>query len=255
MQIYDAELAPLLASQQRDPLLRHLTTIVVGAARRHAPSSRVIDVGCGVGRTAIALAEAGFSAVGVDPNARAITLADSAARQHPTVSGRLTFCVGEATAAPPTEWREAFGLAVCSEVIEHVRWPERVVAYAFELLRPGGVLILTAPHDPSQWTAMDDYAGHVRRFTAAEVSALLAQFEVLDLATEGFPFQRSAMWAYDRLLRRSRRRHDFGQFGNTPPYRLYTSIMPYLLQIDHRLRGLMRGTTLVAVARKSPARF
>jgi len=268
MQIYDADLQDLLRSQHRDPLLRHLTRTILALARRYgaAPArARVIDVGCGVGRTSLALARAGYTVVGVDPSARAVEVARQTAAadaagegdapadvdaSNADLAGRATFEVGDAMADPPEAWREAFDLAVCSEVIEHVDHPQRVVAYCRAVLKPGGLLILTTPHDRRNWTIMDDYAGHVTRFTVAEIAALLADFEVLDLATEGFPFQRLAMRAYDRVLARRGGQHAFDDFGSSVPYLAYTAVMPYLLTIDHRLRALRRGTTVVAVARR-----
>ena len=246
MKIYEAAEADLLDSQRRDPLLRHLTKTLVALARRHRPPpARALDLGCGVGRTTLELARAGYEMTGVDPSPRAIEVARGAC--GPASPPR--FQVGDATAAPPAEWSETFDLAVCSEVIEHVTAPERVIAYLETVLRPGGILLLTTPHDRRQWTVMDDYAGHVTRFTAAEVRALLARFQVLDLATEGFPFQRLAMWSYDRSRGRDQA-HEFASYGHSLPYRIYVGVMPLLLDCDHLLRRLRRGTTLVATARK-----
>lgn len=265
MEIYDAPTESLLSSQHRDPLLRHLTHTIVAAALRHAPpaggstssdpaSTRsfdgaAIDIGCGVGRTSLALTRAGYRVHGVDPSDRAVALAASSAAEA-GLTERAAFRVGDATAEPPAEWIDRFPLAVCSEVIEHVAAPERVVDYARHVLRPGGVLILTTPHDRRLWTAMDTYAGHVTRFTEAELRALLWDFDVLDVGTEGFPFQRLVMRSYDRLLRRRGREHAFAAFGDSPAYRAYTQVMPALLRVDHAFRKLRRGMTLVVVARR-----
>ncbi len=256
MQIYEAEREDMMRSQNRDPLLRHLTRTIVGLARQYGgpPSTtRVIDVGCGVGRTSLALATAGFAVTGVDPSERAIQMAVAHATDA-EMSGSVHYHVGDATVAPPEDWQAAFDLAICSEVIEHVPAPAAVLRFCRLVLRPGGILILTTPHDRRQWTVMDDYAGHVTRFTPRELDQLLEDgFERLDLATEGFPFQRLVMQAYDRMLRRQGGEHDYASFGRSTPYMLYTVLMPHVLSFDHRLRRLMRGTTLVAVARRNDA--
>ncbi len=250
MHIYEAETEELLASQHRDPLLRHLTRIIVELARRHKPPGagvRAIDIGCGVGRTALALASAGYDTVGFDPSERVVTLAKEV--EH-AAGNRVAFRVGDATAPPPDDWLAAFDLAVCSEVIEHVETPERVLDFARAVLREGGVLILTTPHRPDLWTVVDDYAGHIQRFTVAQLRSLMAGFKVLELTTEGFPFQRLIMAVYDRMAQRSGHTHEFAQYGNSLTYRLYTLVMPWLLRVDHQLCRLQRGTTLAAVARR-----
>jgi histidinol-phosphate/aromatic aminotransferase/cobyric acid decarboxylase-like protein/SAM-dependent methyltransferase len=52
---------------------------LVGVLREHAPGPRVLDVGCGVGRHAVGLAQRGFEVVGVDVSEYALRRAGSAA--------------------------------------------------------------------------------------------------------------------------------------------------------------------------------
>lgn len=209
----------------------------------------VVDIGCGVGRTSLALARAGYRVFGVDPSDRAVRLAASTAAAE-GLAERAAFRVGDATGDPPSEWIDRFGLAVCSEVIEHVAAPERVVDYARRVLRPGGILILTTPHDRRLWTTMDAYAGRETRFTADELRALLWDFDILEVGTEGFPFQRIVMRTYDRLVRRRGGKHPFAAFGDGPAYRVSTRVMPAPLRVDHWVRRLRRGMMLVVVARR-----
>lgn len=209
----------------------------------------VVDIGCGVGRTSLALARAGYRVFGVDPSDRAVRLAASTAAAE-GLAERAAFAVGDATGDPPSEWIDRFGLAVCSEVIEHVAAPERVVDYARRVLRPGGILILTTPHDRRLWTTMDAYAGRETRFTADELRALLWDFDILEVGTEGFPFPRIAMRTYDRLLRRRGGEHRFAACGDGPAHRVYTRVMPAPLRVDHWVRRLRRGMMLVVVARR-----
>lgn len=58
-----------------------------------APGSRILDLGCGAGRTTMALAERGFSVVGVDASRPMI---DSARRAHPDGE----YVVGDAANLP-----------------------------------------------------------------------------------------------------------------------------------------------------------
>lgn len=62
---------------------------------------------------------------------------------------------------PPAPWRGRFSGALCSEVLEHVRDPRRALVNVGDMLRPGGVLIVTTltafpihafPNDYRRWT-------------------------------------------------------------------------------------------------------
>lgn len=69
--------------------------------------------------------------------------------------------VHDLEAAPPDEWRGRFSGALCSEVLEHVRAPQKALANIAGVLRPGGALIVTTltafpihafPNDYRRWT-------------------------------------------------------------------------------------------------------
>jgi SAM-dependent methyltransferase len=55
------------------------------------------------------------------------------------------------------------------DVIEHIDADETVLFNFNRALRPGGFLVLTVPQHPWLWSAADDYAHHVRRYTANEL--------------------------------------------------------------------------------------
>jgi len=55
------------------------------------------------------------------------------------------------------------------DVIEHIDADERVLSNFNRALRTGGFLLLTVPQHPWLWSAADDYAHHVRRYTVQEL--------------------------------------------------------------------------------------
>lgn len=63
------------------------------------------------------------------------------------------------------------GAIVCTEVLEHVLWPERVIAECARLLRPGGRLILSTPFLVRIHADPGDY----QRFTASKLTHLLRE--------------------------------------------------------------------------------
>ncbi|HWQ14474.1 MAG TPA: glycosyltransferase [Roseiflexaceae bacterium] len=81
----------------------------------------------------------------------------------------------------------SIGTVLCSEVIEHVRHPERAVAEAFRVLRPGGTLILTTPYSIVIHNTKEDGGFHGRNFTPQGLELIVreAGFEVVLSETRG----------------------------------------------------------------------
>ena len=64
-----------------------------------------------------------------------------------------------------------FDVVCMCEILEHLDEPERVVSTAFDLLKPGGLFVLTCPHDNS----IPDHE-HVRVWGHDDVFHLLARY-------------------------------------------------------------------------------
>ncbi len=77
------------------------------------PAGSVLDVGCGTGELALALARRGLAVMGVDFSEAAIAKARAKAESaNPEISGPLEFMVGDAL--HPSELKEQFGAVVDS---------------------------------------------------------------------------------------------------------------------------------------------
>lgn len=100
----------------------------------------VLDVGCGAGYLAEALAVRGNHVVGVD------------ARRAPGVDDRVERFLQLDLDREPLEWSgPPFGLAVLADVLEHLREPDRLLARCRELLADDGRLIVSVPN-VAHWT-------------------------------------------------------------------------------------------------------
>jgi SAM-dependent methyltransferase len=93
------------------------------------PGSRLLDIGCGPAAWASLVAERGVQLVGMDLSQEMV---ETARKRHPTA----TFEQGDAEALPFAD--HSFDCAVCNYSINGLPHPERGVAEALRVLRPGG---------------------------------------------------------------------------------------------------------------------
>ena len=96
----------------------------------------VLDLGCGGGLMAEALATRGAVVTAIDPSEAAI----GGARRHAAASGlAIAYDVGRGESLPYAG--QSFDIVVCVDVLEHVADLDRVLAQACRVLRPGGLFL------------------------------------------------------------------------------------------------------------------
>ena len=141
---------------------------------------RVLDLGCRSGALTQAYVE-GNEVVGVDVDRAA--LAEAAKLGIETawadVDERLPFPDG------------SFDVVVAGELLEHVRFPDALVAEVRRLLRPGGWFVGSVPNSYRLKSRLRFLAGrppefaddptHLRMFGAADVRRLLTPFAEVEL--------------------------------------------------------------------------
>lgn len=173
-------------------------TYIVGAdvARKLAPwltrGTSVLDYGCGVGYLIPHLAGLGQRVTGADLSAESVRVANE--RLKGTAHFEGAFTVGELR-----ERDARFDAVICVEVIEHLYDAQLDAALADmrRFVKPGGVIILTTPHDedlrksyvycPVADVEFHQYQ-HVRSWTKASLPAHLRArgFDVVDAFTTDF---------------------------------------------------------------------
>ena len=110
---------------------------------------KVLDVGCGGGILADAMARAGAHVLGIDMSAKALGVA----RLHALEAGTTGVDYRESTAeALAADMPGVFDVVTCMEMLEHVPDPASVVAACARLVKPGGhVFFSTINRNPKSF--------------------------------------------------------------------------------------------------------
>ena len=156
-------------------------------------AKRVLDAGCGNGAFTRVLVERGYEATGVDLSDSGIEIARS------QCSGGH-FEIASVTEDLLSRFGDPFDAVVSLEVVEHLYDPRLFARRMFDVLRPGGRLILSTPYHgylknvalavsgklDSHFTALWD-GGHIKFWSRRTLSRLLTEagFRVVDFAGAG----------------------------------------------------------------------
>ena len=151
-------------------LRQHLTRYRLACAYIR-DGDEVLDVACGAGYGSFLLAEAGGRVTGIDRDADILAYA-AATYAHPHTS----WMQADLDVLPAIDSR--FNRIVCFETIEHMRGPDALIRRLANLLKPGGLLLCSAPIVPT--AHFDPF--HLHDFTRETFTALLtdAGFTPLD---------------------------------------------------------------------------
>ena len=162
--------------------------LLAGAAAAVPPDSLVLDAGAGEGRFKSLFAHTRY--VGVD-----LAIGDDTW----DYSGLSAIATLDQLSYPDN----TFEVAVCTQVLEHVREPAQVLCELQRVLKPGGELLLVAPQSWHEHQIPHDYF----RYTTFGLQHLLtkAGFEIEEITPLGgyfwflsFQLQLLPYWAFSR---------------------------------------------------------
>jgi SAM-dependent methyltransferase len=130
---------------------------------------RLLDAGCGTGQMTKLLERYG-NAVGLEIAPEAIAFARRRGVQN-VVLGSIS---------DPPFAAGSFDLVLSLDVIEHVDNDIHILSSLFEIVRPGGHLIVTVPAFEALWSEHDEINHHKRRYRVPQLRAMLEEsgFEV-----------------------------------------------------------------------------
>jgi SAM-dependent methyltransferase len=169
--------------------LQEVLSTVPSDTDTSAGVASVIDIGGGTGGFAVRVAELGHRVTVIDPSPDALAILGRRAEES-GVADLVTARQGDIDSLPDLAGEGSADVVLCHGVLEIVDDPAAALAVLAGVLRPGGVLSLLvnqrhaavvaramAGHVHQARAMLDDpaAAGTTRRFTADEVSALLAE--------------------------------------------------------------------------------
>lgn len=168
---YFQELATLEANNF---WFRARNKLILWALRTYKPDvSSFLEVGCGTGFVLSGIAHA---------------YPDIAISGSEIFLAGLSYAVGRTPSANFMQmdarhilFQDEFDAIGIFDVLEHIKEDELVLAQLHRAVKPAGILLLTVPQHPWLWSAADEHACHVRRYTCYEIEkkVLDAGFRIL----------------------------------------------------------------------------
>lgn len=207
----------------------------------HRPFSRILDYGCGTGGNLSLLADFGET-WGSDCNDKALSFCRG--------KGHVNLLSNKEDHVPDG----CFELITALDVIEHVREDAHLLAEFFNIISPGGLLLISVPAYPFLWSEHDEALGHYRRYRANELREKLraAGFEIVR-STHAISFVLLPIIIY-RCVRRSlyRNQHRAANSYVTLPKSI-NALLALFLTIESKMvqkTDIPFGCSLLCLARR-----
>lgn len=157
----------------------HRNNCVIEVLKRFPPNGFILDVGGGNGFLTLGLAKAGFDAILLEPNRKAVDNAMARAL-GPIICSTLEDVGFNSQTVP------AIGLF---DVLEHMADDIAFLKSSRKFLSPDGRLYLTVPAYQMLWSLDDEWAEHYRRYNSKLLAKTLCQSGyVIDYMTFFFSY-------------------------------------------------------------------
>jgi SAM-dependent methyltransferase len=231
---------------------QHRNRCLIELLRRFPPGGVFLDIGGGNGCVSLALQNAGWPVVLLEPGARGVRNA----------RGRHIDTVIWSTFEDAGFRKGSLAAAGAFDVVEHIEDDLGFLRSVAGALEPGGRFYLTVPAFRALWSHEDDDAGHYRRYTCAGLTHVLKEaglqaeyvtyfFAVLPLPIlllRTLPYKLGMRRTQQQVMARSREEH-------RAPGGASNSLLQMLLNRElARIRAGRRigfGSSCLAVARKT----
>jgi len=199
--------------------------------------SRVLETDCGIGNFTEMLLECP-RLICVDPNEFFVEMTN---RRFGHLENIRVFQAGLDDPNVHQKLREEkLDTIVCLNVLEHLTDDGSVLRHMYDLLQPGGNMIVLVPAHLALLSPMDKKVGHLRRYSVPELKSLMEKTGFELLAFEEFNRFGAWGWRWNRLLGRAQIKA--GQI------RMFNRLVPLARLFDALRIG--QGLSFLAVGRK-----
>lgn len=157
-------------TQLKQATARHYLNLIERTLGRHG--GRLLEIGCGAGDLLAAAVDLGYDVTGVEYSQ------DACARARERLGTRGRVVCGNIDRLTEKNY---FDVCVLADVIEHVKDPREFLHHVYQVLRPGGIVIVATPSRDS-WSArvmrnkwMEFKSEHIHYFNQETLHSLLFQ--------------------------------------------------------------------------------
>jgi SAM-dependent methyltransferase len=236
-------LVDTLEKVRRHPLWPARAKLAVAALKRHGvlPPARIMDVGCGWGVNLEMLETEGYVVSGLDISRQILERIDLPNRR---------LIEADLTQPFPAETGLSDGL-LALDVVEHLDDDSGAIRRMAQLLKPGGVAVISVPALPDLFSEFDRIQGHRRRYVP---DRLRSAFAGTDLAVQEIFWWGAWMVPIVRRMRQGSATpsKNYADYLRLPPWPGPSLMkLAYAWEQSRALNGkLQTGTSLFAVARR-----
>jgi 2-polyprenyl-3-methyl-5-hydroxy-6-metoxy-1,4-benzoquinol methylase len=224
----------LYANTKYQILLRHL---------EGEQGLSILNAGCGSGEFSFQLVAAGHRVVGIDPAPDYIELA----RLNAEKAG-IDNCSFRVASIEEFDEDEVFDCVAATDVLEHIADDFAAFEKLVQLVKPGGILLITVPAGQWLFGFHDESLGHYRRYSRRQLAHLVSDFCAIEsLRYFGFSLI-PVCYLYSKLLRKP---YPVGESGDASKSPIAAFTLRSLLQLDRSL-PMPLGTSLILKARRLP---
>lgn len=198
-------------------------------------TGQILEIGCGIGNFSTHLKDYG-KLTAIDINKDYIEDAKS------KVDGQVDIGLGDIEKGEYFFKKRNFNTAVCINVLEHIKNDKEAIKNIYQILVPGGFLILLVPGHKFLFNSIDQSIGHFRRYEKNKLEKLLKDEGFDIIKSRNLNFLGSIGWfLVGKFFKES--------YVSEGKVKFFNLISPLFLTIEKMFEPPF-GTSILVIARK-----